>query len=126
MTGAMAVVARQRNNAQLGGTASNVNDSDTGPAASGAVGPSPTPNLLPTGGSGSYSYSWAQTGGTAESGPHTISSATAQNPTWSNPDVGASDSPTNENWTCTITDTVYNIDTFDVTISVNLVWIQDV
>lgn len=72
-----------------------------------------------SGGSGSYTYSWAQGPGSAATyGPYTISSASSSGPIWTK-SVCASAAQPSEQWTCTVTDTVTGA-TGSVTINVRL------
>lgn len=64
---------------------------------------STSPNVVVTGGSGSYTYSWARTSGASACGAFTISNAAIANPTWTATVCGTTCS---ETWQVTVTDTV--------------------
>lgn len=103
-------------------SATNVSKSKSGFAACGSITGAGSPNVTVTGGSGSYTYAWTQVGTPATSGPYVVSSATAQNPTWSDT-VCAADANKAETWKVTVTDTVSGA-TAEASISVTLNWID--
>jgi len=106
-----------RGKSALSVTASNVSGFDSGFASSGFVVTSGSPNTTVTGGTSPFTFSWARVSGSTV--PQ-ISSATAQNPNWSNaitPDGG------NEAiWRVTVTDANSNTATADITVT--LTWVN--
>ncbi len=98
----------------------NVEATDSGFAACGAVGPTPTPGAVVTGGKTPYVFAWTQIGTPAQNGPYTPNSASIQNPTWSDPSVCDGDVPDTETWQLEVTDDDLNVE--NDTILVRLVW----
>ncbi len=80
------------------------------------------PNCQVSGGSGSYTFLWTQTGTPAERGPYDIFSDTLQNPFWRK-QVCDNDTPKAETWTVTVTDTV-TLQEASTAISVLLTWVN--
>lgn len=100
--------------------ASNVSKVKSGFSACGSVTGAGSPNVVVTGGSGTYTYAWTQVGTHATAGPYSCSSASAQNPTWGDT-VCASDAIKVESWKVTVTDSVSGA-TAEATITVTLRW----
>lgn len=99
-------------------TATNVSGAASGPAASGPVQSGNTTTTV-TGGSGTYTYSWAHVS-TASGPTPNISSVTISNPSWGHPSVD--DTPNSlSTWRVTVTDTFYNISS-SATMTVTLNW----
>lgn len=79
-----------------------------------------TPSASVSGGSGNYSYSWAQIGTPATAGPFICSNAAALNPTWHDT-VCDGDALASETWRLTVTDNDTGI-TGTLDITVTLAW----
>ena len=94
----------------------------SGAASSGTVNTSPDiPNLVVTGGSGSYTYSWYHVTTLSGNTP-TCLSPTSANPYWTATVTDGTQSLSQ--WRCTITDSVYgNSITSDVA-TIGLTWTQ--
>lgn len=108
-----AVAAASGGTEPLSVTASNVSGGGSSFNQCGTHSASGT-NTTPSGGSGSYSFSWAQgPGGPATRGPYGINSTTQQNPFWQN-NVCDNDTQSSEQWTVTVTDTVTSDTATDV------------
>jgi hypothetical protein len=99
---------------------------DATPSGS-ASGPSPTGFVtsaiatvsVVSGGSGSYTYSWAQgPGGASASGPFNPAAPTAAATSWSDT---VTQFESAEDWTCTVTDTVTSKQA-TITVAVSLNW----
>lgn len=97
-------------------TADNVSGFDSGPSSSGFVTTSDSPNTTPSGGVGPYTYAWARVSGSSP----TISSSTAQNPTWSETVFDGSDSVST--WRVTVTDSGSRTAFTDITVT--LTWVD--
>lgn len=87
-------------------TANSVTRQTSGVPFCGAYLSTGGPNTTVTGGSGSYTYSWSRIGACHASGCLVISSAGAQNPTWSGSACDG-DTPDFETWQVIVTDTVF-------------------
>jgi hypothetical protein len=98
-------------------SASNVSGSASGFASSGFVATSGSPNTTVTGGTSPFTFSWARISGSTV--PQ-ISSATAQNPGWSNANTPAGINTAT--WRVTVTDANSNTATADITVT--LTWID--
>ncbi len=93
--------------------------SDSGASQSGSVTSNVT-TVTPSGGTGPYTYAWAQgPGGTADSGAYTPTAATSAACAWG-ATVDSLDVDFDEEWTCTVTDDDSNETT--VTVTVELIW----
>jgi len=97
-------------------SANNVSGSASGFAPSGSVSTG-SPNTTVTGGTSPFTFSWARVSGSTV--PQ-ISSATAQNPGWSNANTPAGINTAT--WRVTVTDANSNTATADI--SVSLTWIN--
>jgi len=102
-------------------TASNVTKAQSGFSGSGTVStgtaPAKSPNTTPSGGTPAYTYAWTRLS-TASGANPTISSSTAQNPTWSATVSDGTDSVST--WQVVVTDSTTA--TASTTILVTLVW----
>ena len=96
--------------------------SDSGSESANQVYTTPdTPNLVVTGGSGTYTYLWAQISQTTGNAP-TCVSPTSANPAWY---AWVEDGTASESvWRCTITDTVYGNSIVSTDAIIRLVWVQ--
>jgi hypothetical protein len=101
-------------------SATNVSKNKSGFAACGSITGAGSPNVVVTGGSGSYTYAWTQVGTPATSGPYSCSNASIQNPSWSDT-VCAADAIKVESWKVVVTDSVSGA-TAETTITVTLRW----
>lgn len=104
-------------------TANAVSGFDQGFAPSGNVatgegGGTASPNTTVTNGSGTYTYSWAVVS-TASGNTPSISSSTAQNPSWNT--AVADGTPSDSTWRVTVTDSGTGA-TAQTDINVLLVW----
>lgn len=89
-----------------------------GPSTSGSVSSTVGPNLTVSGGSGSYTYSWALSG---PSSGFSIDNAASQNPSWS--DTVSDGIDESELWAVTVTDTMTGAKKA-VAILVSLSWVN--
>jgi hypothetical protein len=98
-------------------SANSVSGSASGFASSGFVATSGTPNTTVTGGTSPFTFSWVRISGSTV--PQ-ISSATAQNPGWSN--ANTPEGINTATWRVTVTDANSNTATADITVT--LQWIN--
>ena len=118
MTGVIAAIAGGKGFEPLAVMASNVSRTQTGFASSGVVTSTQSPNTTPSGGVPPYvSFAWALVSGSGVS----ISSASAQNPSWSA--TASEGSPNVSTWRVTVTDSV-SATAVSNTITVTLTWVQ--
>lgn len=76
-----------------------------------------------SGGIGPYDYSWAQVPvDPADSGPYTVILQDEAATAWNDPAVSSLDTDSNEDWTCTVTDTGNNNKMATIVVSVTLTW----
>lgn len=101
-------------------TDSTPSGSDSGFSPTGFVQSNSTTVSVTAGGTGSYTYSWAQTGTPADSGPYTATNPTGASTAFSDT-VAAADVTKDEQWTCTVTDTG-NSRQGTITCQVTLTW----
>jgi hypothetical protein len=105
-----------RGKSALSVSANNVSGSASGFASSGFVSTG-GPNTTVTGGTSPFTFSWARISGSTV--PQ-ISSATAQNPGWSN--ANTPEGTNTATWRVTVTDANSNTATADITVT--LTWIN--
>lgn len=99
-------------NAPLSVTASNVSRLQNGSTADATVTTIASPNTTPSGGRPGYTFSWARIGGDAST---SVSSSTAQNPTFSA--LVTSGVPKVSTWRVTVTDANSNTAFADITVT---------
>jgi hypothetical protein len=116
VTGVTAIMAGSSIGVPLGITANNVSGTGFDFASSGPVSTG-TPDTTVTGGTAPFTFSWTYVSGSAI--PE-VSSATAQNPIWSN--TNTPDGIHEAIWRVTVTDANSNTATTDIT--VQLTWIN--
>lgn len=85
----------------------------------GNVGNTAAATATASGGQGSLTYLWEQTGTPAEHGPYNISNANVLQPTWGKPSVCFDDSPKTETWRLTVTDEGVGNETDTITVTLN-------
>ena len=100
-------------------TADGVSGYDTGPSNSGFVTSTTSTNTTPSGGVAPYTYAWTYISTTSGNTP-SISSSTAQNPSWTGNQVDAIDGIST--WRVTVTDS--GARTAYTEITVTLVWVD--
>lgn len=97
---------------------SSPSGSDSDFAACGFVGTGTTTVSVVSGGTGSYTYSWAIVGSPATSGPFNPTNPTGATTAWS--ETVCDGDTTTETWRCTVTDTGNGKQaTIDVSVSLN-------
>ena len=87
-------------------TANNVTRATSSLSPCSAIGTSGTPGAIVTGGSGSFTYSWARSGGCHADGCLVCNAPTSLNPTWNGKACDDGVLPKSETWVLTVTDTV--------------------
>jgi hypothetical protein len=100
-------------------TADSVSGFDTGPSNSGFVTTSGSPNTTPSGGTSPYTYAWTHIDTSSGDTP-SVSSSTAQDPSWSAIVESGTDSIST--WRVTVTDSGARTASTDITVT--LVWID--
>jgi hypothetical protein len=100
-------------------TADDVSGFSSGPSFSGFVTTSGSPNTTPTGGVGPYTYAWTHISTSGGNTP-TVSSSTAQNPSWSATVSDGDDSIST--WRVTVTDSGSRTASTDITVT--LTWLD--
>jgi hypothetical protein len=100
-------------------TADDVSGFDSGPSFIGSVTSSDSPNTTPTGGVAPYTYAWTELGTSSGNTP-SVSSSTAQNPSWTAfvEDV----EPSISTWRVTVTDSATTTAFTDITVT--LTWLD--
>jgi hypothetical protein len=114
MTGVTAILAGMRGGAPLSVSAPNVEEFQGGFASAGTVTGSTTATV--TGGTSPFTFAWTRLSGDFP----TISSASAQNPTFSA--LVGDGAPNSSTWRVTVTDANSNTATADI--SVDLYWVN--
>lgn len=100
-------------------SASSVAGYENGPSNSGFVTNSGSPNTTPSGGAGPYTYAWTNISTSSGNTP-SISSTTAQNPSWTGEQTDQIDGIST--WRVTVTDS--GARTAFTEITVTLVWVD--
>lgn len=100
----------------------SVSGSGSGFAPSGDPGNTDVVTLTVVSGVSPYTYSWAQVGGNASSGPYEAIAPAAAATAFkdANDTVASADADSNETWRCTVTDDTGRQTTVDVTVT--LTW----
>jgi hypothetical protein len=100
-------------------TADSVSGFDSGPSSSGFVTTSGSTNTTPAGGVAPYTYAWTNISTSSGNTP-TVSSSTAQNPSW----TGSQTDPIEgvSTWRVTVTDSASTTAQDDITVT--LVWVD--
>jgi hypothetical protein len=100
-------------------TADDVSGFDSGPSVSGSVTTSDSTNTTPAGGVSPYTYAWTNISTSSGNTP-TVSSSTAQNPSWTASVSDGIDSVSV--WRVTVTDDVSTTAQADITVT--LTWVN--
>ena len=100
-------------------TADSVSGFNNGPSNFGPVSTSGSPNTTPSGGVGPYTYMWTHISTDSGNTP-SVSSSTAQNPTWNGEQVDQIQGIST--WRVTVTDSGSRTASTDITVT--LVWVD--
>jgi len=101
-------------------TADDVSGFDSGPNFIGSVTSSGSPNTTPAGGVAPYTYAWTELGTSSGNTP-SVSSSTAQNPSWTA--FVESEVDSISTWRVTVTDSATTTAFTDITVT--LTWIDN-